>query len=100
MTDYTALHDDIDRRMAHLLGDVTLDMTPAERAEITEFLAVREFGLALETLSGVLVEEKKQFGAVILGEIDAIAQSMGLRDQMFIYKLHNYFDGQAALGRG
>jgi hypothetical protein len=77
-----------------LLSRLRLQLSRTEAAEVQEFLDAGEFGLALETLSAILVEEHKLVERVVLDEVSVIAVSMGLQDDLFMYDLTNYFNKQ------
>jgi hypothetical protein len=66
----------IEREINDLLECTAALLTASEREEIQEFLKAGEFGLALETFSDIVVEEKKQINVVILNKCKAIAQQM------------------------
>jgi hypothetical protein len=92
---HSALHAELEQRLSRLIHDLRPQLDQDEEAEVVEFLEVREYALALETLSGVLVDEKKRLDTGVVQEIDAIAGLMGLRDQGFMYHLRNSYDRQA-----
>lgn len=94
MNQYATLHADLEQRIAGLLSILANDLTPDEQREVLEFLDATEYGLALETLSGILVEENKRIDARVLYEFDEISSAMKLRDEAFMYHLHNTFDRQ------
>src|SRR5690242_5813708 len=94
MTDYSGLYADTASRMQHVLSEVSLDFSESERSEVSRFLNAREYGLALQTLSYILVEESKPISRDVLREIDHMADAMRLRDERFMYDLHNSFDRQ------
>jgi hypothetical protein len=93
MSGYAALHADIERRIAGLLNGLS-EFSPTERQEVAEFLDATEYGMALETISGILVEENKPIDVEVLHEIDELSRAMKLRDEGFMYHLHNTFDRQ------
>lgn len=99
MSQYATLHADMERRIAGLLSSLTNDLTPDEQGEVLEFLDSTEYGLALETLSGIIVEENKPIDARVLHEFDEISRAMKLRDEAFMYHLHNAFDRQHCASR-
>jgi hypothetical protein len=89
--DHSALHAEVEQRIARLLRELRPQLNHDEEAEVVEFLAVREYGLALETLSAVLIDEKKRLDTRVVQEIDGIARLMGLRDQVFMQVLHTSY---------
>jgi hypothetical protein len=71
-------------------------MAESERAEVDRFLSGGEYGLALDTLSWILVEEQKPIGSGTLREIDSLAEVMELREERFIRALHGAHERQIA----
>lgn len=96
MADFSGLHAEVATRLTHVLSELHGTLTVPERDEVLEFLNVKEYGLALDTLSHILVEEEKPLDASILHQIDGLAAVMHLRDERFMYDLHNYYDRRVA----
>ena len=94
MNAYSRLYVETEARMARLLGEVGQSFSDSERAEVLRFLKAGEYGLALETLSFILIEESKSVGPALLHGIDEAASAMQLRDERFMYDLHNFYDCQ------
>jgi hypothetical protein len=67
---------DIERRLLGLLDSLAAQLTDSERREVTDFIDVGEYGLALETLCAVLVEERKRIGLAAFDEIVGLHASM------------------------
>jgi len=97
MNAYSRLYADTEARMSQLLGDLGQSFTESERNEVNRFLDAREYGLALETLSCILVEETKTIATTTLHGIDELAGVMQLRDERFMYDLHNFYDRQQGI---
>jgi len=70
---------EIENRFTLLLDRLDGLLSAAERREVEDFVDVGEYGVALETLSSLLVEERKVFPAETLCEIAALAETMGIR---------------------
>jgi hypothetical protein len=94
MNAYSRLYIETEARMARLLSGMGESFSDSERAEVQAFLKVGEYGLALETLSFILIEESKPVGIALLRGIDEAAEAMQLRDERFMYDLHNFYDRQ------
>lgn len=92
MTDYSALHAETEIRLQRVLAALRDTLTDLEREEVLEFLRVREFGLALDALSHILIEEDKPIEAALLHQIDDIASAMNMGDERFMHDLHNMHD--------
>ena len=69
-----------ERFLGAILGDLSGVLSAAERAEVAQFIDVGEYGVALETLAALLVEERKSIPLPIFERIVALAESMGLRE--------------------
>ena len=76
-----------------------MSLSASERAEVSRFLNAGEDGLAIDTLSWILVEERKPIAQSILREIDSIAGSMQLCEERFMLALHNAHEQQIAQHR-
>ena len=94
MADYSKLYAETKSRLEHVLTALSRILTEAEREEVLDFLKSREYGLALGTLSHILVEENKAIDGNVLHQIDDIASAMHLRDEPFMYDLHTSYDRQ------
>jgi hypothetical protein len=88
MADDAAIRGDAEQRIGMLLSQLRERFSTAEAEEVWSFLRVREYGLALETLASILVEEKKRIDPVVVQEIDDIARYMHLEGEAFLGLLH------------
>lgn len=68
----------IERSFGRVLNSLDTELSAAERREVAGFIEVGEYGVALETLSALLVEEDKRITAAILAEIVGLAATMGI----------------------
>lgn len=87
---------DIARRIAGLLREQADAWSAAERAEVNRFLDAGEYGLALDTLAWILVEEAKPISPGTLCEIESLAAAMGLADDPFLDAVRNARKRQTA----
>lgn len=94
MTNLSRLYAETESRISRLLDDARLPVTTAETEEVASFLRAGEYGLALETLACVLVEETKPIEVEMLHAIDDVARAMHLRDEPYMRDLHNLYDRQ------
>lgn len=69
----------IERGLYALLDGLAGELSPTERREVVEFIAVGEYGVALETLSALLVEERKRIPATVYAQLVELAETMGIR---------------------
>jgi len=71
-------------RIAGLMREQGGFWSTSERAEVDQFLKAGEYGLALDTLSWILVEESKPISPDMLHEIESLADVMDLFDDPFV----------------
>ena len=71
--DYEKLKDDISGLLIAMPS-----FTPSEIAEVEQFLAVGEYGLAFETLCGIAREENKPVPDILRPKIRVLAEQMGI----------------------
>ena len=95
MANYAVLHAQTERRIELLLTQLGGALAETECAEVTHFLRAGEYGLALDTLASILVEEQKPVAVGILTEIESLAESMGLLDGRFMQTLRTWYDRQS-----
>jgi hypothetical protein len=76
-----------------LLAALGPTFTPDQAAEVSEFLSVGEYGLALETAVGVLVEEQLRPSARALAAIEGLADRMGMVDSPIVRGLRDQLAG-------
>ncbi len=72
------------------------DALHVERAEVDRFLDAGEYGLALDTLSWILVEEAKPISSDTLREIESLADAMDLAGDPFLDAVRNARKRQTA----
>jgi len=63
-----------------LLSKVVDEFNPSEVAEVDEFIEAREYGLALETLAAILIDESKEFDGSVVETIQELALAMNMED--------------------
>jgi len=96
MTYPSELETGVAGRIAKLLSDQGGSWSPSERAEVERYLRAGEYGLALDTLSWILVEEKKPISRDALGEIESLADVMQLAQEPFVDAVRASVDQQTA----
>jgi hypothetical protein len=96
MADVSVQETQVARRVANLLNKLEGTIVASERAEVDRFLCAGEYGLALDTLSWIIVEEHKPIDQRTLREIESLAEVMELRDERFMHALHDAHDRQIA----
>lgn len=70
----------VEETFSALLADLSKALTASERLEVTRFIDVGEYGIALETLAAIIVEEGKTIPERSLDEILNLANMMGIRN--------------------
>ncbi len=71
--DYSQLKTDLERLLTGMA-----DFTPSEVAEVEGFLRVGEYGVAFETLCGIVKEEGYSVPADLRSVIREMAERMGI----------------------
>lgn len=72
--------DERERSLMAILKRLDADLTPPERAEVELFIEAREYGLALEALRDIFVEEAKMMSAATFADFHDLAERMGIRE--------------------
>jgi hypothetical protein len=80
----------IEESLLRLLVLLSVVFTDAERSEVQEFIDVGEYGLALETLVDIVVEEDKQIPSKVLMLVDELSDVMELDKAVFEEKLRGH----------
>jgi len=83
-----------ERLLRATLADLSGVLSSAERAEVVQFIDVGEYGVALETLAALIVEEGKRIPFTIFERIVALADSMGLRETIPATALRQQVEAQ------
>ncbi len=68
-------YQQLESDLGGLLGALS-SFTPAETAEVAEFLAAGEYGLAFETLCGIAKEENKHVPAELRSKLRELGERM------------------------
>ncbi len=78
MLDFADHYAQLNREIREILADVPCDFSSVEIEEIEEFLNAREFGLALETISAILMEFTSLPKNGVVDRIFTVADQMGV----------------------
>jgi len=81
----------IERRLLSLLQEGSLKLSASQRQEVADFLNVGEYGIALETLSALIVEEEKPLSHRVFSEMLELADEMGIRETVMTESLKTQF---------
>lgn len=87
MSDYARHCEHIETALNGLLKHGNLHLNSSELAEVSEFIGHNEYGLAVETLSAILVEHGRELSHAVLSTIEKTAVAMGMVDQPIIVHL-------------
>jgi hypothetical protein len=96
VVDHTKVWADAEQRIGDLLARLRKQLSAGEVEEVSGFLREREYGLALEALACMLVDEKKRIELAVVREIDGIARHMHLEGEAFVGRLHQFAKSHAA----
>lgn len=83
MNDYA----DLERRFTELLEQASPPLTNSEQREVQHFIDHGEYGIALETLVDIFVEEAKIPTDTIVSAIVALANRMSMDTQPILDQL-------------
>lgn len=88
MTTYD--YQSIENLLLRLLGLLLEIFTNSERNEVQDFIDAGEYGLALETLVDIVIEENKQIPGESLALVCQLADVMQLDKKVFEEKLRGH----------
>lgn len=83
-------YQSIENLLMRLLGLLLEVFTDSETMEVQDFIEAGEYGLALETLVDIVVEENKQIPGESLMLVSELADVMQLDKKVFAEKLRGY----------
>ena len=81
-SDRVAYHLEVQRRLRGLLANVAGMLESEPTRQIEELIDANEVGLALEFMVGYLVEGDRRVSSDALTEIDDLAHTMGISDNI------------------
>ncbi len=71
---------DMERGLQALLVEAAHAFDPAETAEVEEFIDAREYGLALQTLAAILLENSTHLDGQVVEKVQQLAGAMGMHN--------------------
>lgn len=80
----------IEDLLVQLLGLLLEIFTDSEKSEVQDFIDAGEYGLALETLIDIVIEENKQVSGEFLALVCELADVMQLDKKVFEEKLRGH----------
>ena len=78
MLDFSDHYADMEGGLRALLSAVTGTFSASDIAEVEEFIDAREYGLALQTLAAILLENSTHFDGPVVEKVQGLAGAMGL----------------------
>ena len=78
MYDYTLLEE----RLSRLLKSIDESFTSTETSEVQQFLDAGEYGLALETICGIIIEERKVVRTEVVEQVKELREMMELESDI------------------
>jgi hypothetical protein len=78
---------DVERLFSELLAGSASLLTSAEQDAIQNYIDNREYGLALETLVDIFVEEAKAPTEIVLSTVVALSNRMAIDPESFLERL-------------
>jgi hypothetical protein len=90
MVDYSMHYAELDPAVRSLLTVLDRSFNAAELAQVNDYLAHREYGLALETIASVVVDGRIPIRPETVRQVDALAASMQMSDDRVMRRLHAY----------
>lgn len=87
---YSAHYVELDRAIRSLLGVLERSLAADQLAEVRDYLDHREYGIALETIASVVVNDRIPIRPETVRQVDALALSMKMTGDRVIRRLHAY----------
>lgn len=83
-------YQSIENLLLRLLGLLLVIFTDSEKGEVQDFICAGEYGLALETLVDIVIEENKRIPGEAVVLVCELADLMQLDKKVFEQKLHGH----------
>jgi hypothetical protein len=90
MAYYSAHYAELDQAIRALLGVLERSFAADQLAEVRDYLHHREYGLALETIASVVVDDRIPIRPETVRQVDALAASMKMTGDRVMRRLHAY----------
>lgn len=78
----------LEERLSRLLKSLAHIFSSSETSEVQEFLDAGEYGLALETICGIITEEHKVVEIEVVKQIEELRDTMQLESEIVTEFLH------------
>jgi hypothetical protein len=84
--------NELETRLGSILLMLGPQLSPEESWEVNHFLDVGEYGLALQTLTALLIEERKKIRRGTYNDIAGVANRMGMEREIALEDLQRCVD--------
>ncbi len=75
-------YSEIKAQLESILLTLGSQLSPEESREVSHFLDVGEYGLALQTLTNLLIEERKEISLSTYNDIVGVAKRMDIEQEI------------------
>src|SRR5215218_7979000 len=80
-------YNELEARLGSILLTLGSQLSPEESREVNHFLDVGEYGLALQTLTDLLIEERKKISIGTYNDVVGVAKRMGIKQEIALEDL-------------
>ena len=80
-------YNELEARLGSILLTLGSQLSPEESREVNHFLDVGEYGLALQTLTDLLIEERKKISTGTYNDVVGVARRMGIEREIALEDL-------------
>jgi hypothetical protein len=81
--------NEIEAQLESILLALGPELSPEESRQVSHFLDVGEYGLALQTLTDLLIEERKKISISTYNDIVGVANRMGMEREVALEALES-----------
>jgi hypothetical protein len=75
-------YDDLEAQLGSILHTLGSQLSPQESRQVGHFLEVGEYGLTLQTLADLLIEERKKISISTYNDVVGVAKRMGIEREI------------------
>ena len=80
-------YDELEAQLGSILLTLGSQLSFEESREVSHFLDVGEYGLALQTLTDLLIEERKKISIRTYNDVVSVAKHMGIEREIALEDL-------------
>jgi hypothetical protein len=80
-------YNELEAQLGSILHTLGSQLSPEESREVSHFLDVGEYGLALQTLTDLLIEERKKLSTRTYNDVVRVAKRMGIEREIALEDL-------------